>query len=69
VINHQRVASLMPVTIWSKGTVACTSRHVAPSQIEITLAVNGITIERDRFHDVGAAMAYALTLMHSYTTL
>jgi hypothetical protein len=53
--------------LWEKGPVCCTRLAVVtPDEIEITLSVNGVCIERRVFADPAAAAAYALDKMRAY---
>ena len=60
-------ASLEEKVLWEKGPVCCTRLAVVtPDEIEITLSVNGVCIERRVFADANAAAAYALDKMRAY---
>jgi hypothetical protein len=53
--------------LWEQGPVCCTRlAPVTPDQIEITISVNGVCIERRVFADPGSAGSYALEKMRAY---
>jgi hypothetical protein len=53
--------------LWEQGPVCCRSlAAVTPDQIEITLSVNGVCIERRVFADPASAADYALEKMRAY---
>jgi hypothetical protein len=53
--------------LWEKGPVCCTRLAVVtPDEIEITLSVNGVCIERRVFSDPASAANYALEKMRAY---
>jgi hypothetical protein len=64
---EEKDPTLEEKVLWEKGPVCCTRLAVVtPGQIEITLSVNGVCIERRVFEDSGSAAAYALEKMRAY---
>jgi hypothetical protein len=55
-----------PTLVWEQGPMVCTSRMLAPDHIEIVLTSKGVPIERTRFSDSDAAVAFALDKMRAY---
>ena len=59
--------NLKEKVLWEQGPVCCTRlAAVTPGQIEITLSVNGVCIERRVFADPASAASYALEKMRAY---
>jgi len=64
---QEKDPSLEEKVLWEKGPVCCTRLAVVtPDEIEITLSVNGVCIERRVFEDPASAAAYALEKMRAY---
>ena len=64
---EEKDPNLEEKVLWEKGPVSCTRLAVVkPDEIEITVSVNGVCIERRVFEDPASAAAYALDKMRAY---
>jgi hypothetical protein len=54
------------VVLWEHGSVSCACLHVAPDHIEVTLAVDGVVVQKQTFSDHNAASEFAIDKMHVY---
>jgi hypothetical protein len=64
---EEKDPNLVEKVLWEQGPVCCSRLAVVTrDQIEITLSVNGVCIERRVFADSASAASYALEKMRAY---
>jgi hypothetical protein len=50
--------------VWEEGTMVCASYMFAPDDFEITVTLNGVEVQRERFSDTQDAMRFIIDKMH-----